>query len=111
MLGMSGKQAERIVSNKRQIFSRLILYKGVDETGVDMGRPLPCGHKWVPTYTMTLKPAWLVSLASDFNDYERDDCNYKNYQNKGSIKTRAENITHQFTTGQGEQHQKYTECC
>jgi hypothetical protein len=63
--------------------------------GGNMGIPLPSCSKWVHTYT----PASLSPSLSHSGNNENNDSDHKKYQEKTRIKTGAEDVTYQFTTG------------
>jgi hypothetical protein len=67
-----------------------------------MGIPLPCVWLWVPTYT-TGSASIAPSEPGDYKDNDSDD-NY--HEREAGVKSGAENVTDQFATGHGEEHQE-----
>jgi len=78
-----------------QLFTSLQLRR---VTRSDVGIPLHCRDKCVPSYTTgSLPPA-------NLEYYENDQRDHKDHYEKAGIKTRAENVAYQLATGQREQH-------
>jgi len=71
-----------------------------------MGIPLPSGAVWVPSYTASDR----LIASSHPSDYKHNDGDDDPYQNKGGIKSCAENVTNYFATCYCEEHQNDDQC-